>query len=76
MTECVRCQHPRAAHGGKGTACRFSRCGCESFDDGRPRPARPGARRVAIDVPDGYTLSVTLIPFDGEASAAQIPEPE
>lgn len=70
---CARpdCGHPRAIHAGE--ACRIGGCSCTGFDDGKPkRPAGP--RRVSIDVPDGYELTIILTPPDdpqlAEAGAA------
>lgn len=62
MNFCARpeCGHPSAIH--VGEACRIGGCRCAGFSDGSKRPAGP--RRVSIDVPDGYMLSVTLTPWD------------
>lgn len=75
MSTCIHCQHPKASHSQVGN-CRLGGCGCPGFDDGTPKPKRPGPRRVAIDVPDGYTLSVTLIPWDPSAPAIELPVEE
>ena len=60
--KCARpeCGHPRAIHAGDG--CRIGGCPCSGFDDGRKRATGP--RRVSIDVPEGYILSITLTPWD------------
>jgi hypothetical protein len=66
---CARpdCGHPRAIHVGSG--CRIGGCPCTGFDDGKKQPAGP--RRVAIDVPDGYMLSITLTPWDPEVASEE-----
>lgn len=77
MSTCIHCQHPKASHNHLGK-CRLGGCGCQGFDDGTPKATKPGPRRVAIDVPDGYVLSVTLIPHDPSAPIIEVPgtEPE
>lgn len=75
MITCTACQHPKASHTQVGK-CRLGGCGCPGFDDGSTKPQRPSARRVAIDVPDGYTLSVTLIPYDPSAPLIEVPVQE
>lgn len=71
MTNCINCKHPKAAHNQAGK-CRLGGCSCPGFDDGTPKPKRPVSRRVAIDVPDGYTLSISLIPWDPNAEVVDV----
>ncbi|MCC6619469.1 MAG: hypothetical protein IT341_10585 [Chloroflexi bacterium] len=65
-TRCVVCVHELQAHqsetDGKVGACRVTRCPCQDYAEpaAEPMPATP--RRVCIDVPDGYVLSISLIP--------------
>lgn len=57
--KCQTCNHDRRLHSEKG--CRVTGCGCTAFVG--HDPAQTGARRVCVDVPDGYTLSISLIPW-------------
>jgi hypothetical protein len=65
------CAHPEAAHN-KGGACRIGGCSCPGFDDGQRAEREPRMRRVAIDVPDGYTLSISLIPWGPETAVLDV----
>jgi hypothetical protein len=56
------CGHAAGFHNDAG--CRVTGCVCPRFMEARED--RPRSRRVAIDVPDGYTLSISLIPWDPE----------
>jgi hypothetical protein len=59
---CQKCEHPGDVH--KKDGCRVTGCECPGFD-GPPAPPEPTKpRRVTVDVPDGYTLSITLIPVE------------
>lgn len=61
---CLECTHALKAHtrDGKVGGCRITGCECGSFVEA-PIETPPGApRRVCIDVPDGYVLSVSLYP--------------
>jgi len=67
---CVACTHALSAHtrDGKVAACRITNCACEAFVEA-PLKTPPGfARRVCIDVPDGYVVSLQLIPHTEEAA--------
>lgn len=69
---CLQCTHALTAHtrDDQVGACRVTGCGCMAFVE-PPIETPPGApRRVCIDVPDGYVLSVSLIP------AGAVPEQE
>lgn len=74
---CARpeCGHPRAIH--TTDACRINGCRCAGFDDGKRRVTGP--RRVAIDIPEGYVLSITLAPWDPgagpEEAVSAVPAP-
>lgn len=59
---CARpeCGHPRAIHA--GDACRINGCACTGFADGKKPPTGP--RRIAVDVPDGYMVTINLSPWD------------
>jgi hypothetical protein len=72
---CV-CEHPKGLH--LRDRCRINGCPCDGFrepgaDSG---DAATGPRRVTTDVPDGYMLSISLVPYteqpleDVEAGAA------
>jgi hypothetical protein len=65
------CGHPEAAHN-KGGSCRIGGCSCPGFDDGTRPEREPRMRRVAIDLPDGYMLSISLIPHDPDAEVIDI----
>jgi hypothetical protein len=54
------CRHARRYHNQDG--CRTTGCSCRAFVAGKEE-AMPG-RRVCIDVPDGYVLSMSLIPHE------------
>lgn len=44
--------------------CRLTGCDCTAFVESTPLlHAKP--QRICIDLPDGYTVSVSLIPWDG-----------
>jgi len=59
---CARadCDHPAAIHNDAG--CRRTSCKCDALVLPEPEQAPKGPRRVCIDVPDGYVLSISLIP--------------
>lgn len=65
-TRCEVCSHQLTAHqsdtDGKVGPCRITGCECTAFVEPAPEPILAGPRRVCIDVPDGYVLSVSLIP--------------
>jgi hypothetical protein len=70
VTSCFRktCHHAVRVHADDDGACRVTGCDCERFLD-KPEAMqgkRPTTRRVAIDVPDGYTLSMSLIPWSDQ----------
>lgn len=74
MDECARCPHPRGAHADDGE-CRLNGCGCPGFlrsDDAEAIDNEPGAgtRRIAIDVPDGYMVTITLAPYTADPELA------
>jgi hypothetical protein len=58
---CARCGHPRAIH--LTDACRIGGCACTGFSDGSR--SATGPRRVALELPAGYRLTVTLSPIEG-----------
>lgn len=59
------CDHRRSAHAEADTpspgACRTTGCVCGAFNH-TPEPSAP--RRISIDVPDGYMVSVSLVPME------------
>lgn len=57
---CQNCEHPGAIHNDRG--CRVTGCECSALEGPPAAPEPPRPRRVCVDVPDGYTLSFTLIP--------------
>lgn len=75
MKSCINCPHPSQGHTKTG-ACRFGGCPCPGFNDGTSRAKPPGSRRVAIDVPDGYTVSISLIPWDTTDPVIEVPVPK
>lgn len=69
---CIRseCEHPARFH--TDDRCRVTACTCEELRVPEPEVAKvPSTRRVCIDVPDGYSLSVSLIPFTESQSEAE-----
>jgi hypothetical protein len=54
------CGHPDKIHNEAG--CRKTGCPCTAFVLPEPATAPPKVRRVCVDVPDGYVLSISLIP--------------
>lgn len=68
---CVACDHQLAAHQdaetGKVGRCRITGCNCEAWAEEPATAPVAGPRRVCVDVPDGYVLSISLIPNTGEA---------
>lgn len=68
---CTTCDHQLAAHQAEDTGkvgrCRITGCSCEGWTEEPVAAPVAGPRRVCIDVPDGYVLSVSLIPDRGEA---------
>jgi len=71
-TVCTTCAHQLRAHQneetGKVGPCRITRCGCTDFAEAPIEAPASGPRRVCVDVPDGYTLSISLIPQQEDAS--------
>jgi hypothetical protein len=65
------CRHARRYHNPDG--CRTTGCSCKGFVGGKDE-AMPG-RRVCIDVPDGYVLSMSLIPHEPLPPDATVAEP-
>lgn len=58
---CV-CGHLKALH--LAGVCRINGCGCEGFETAdAPRPVTGQPRTVTIELPDGYMLSVSLVPY-------------
>lgn len=61
---CIRpeCGHPEKVHGGKG--CRVTGCQCSGLQLAEVQETKtPSGRRVCVDVPDGYMLTVSLVPY-------------
>lgn len=62
------CDHRRTAHAEADTpspgACRITGCPCGAFNH-TPEPSTP--RRISIDVPDGYSVHISLVPVDPAA---------
>jgi len=57
------CGHPRAAHPGR-TACVLNGCPCEGYvDPAAPEREELEGKTVAIVVPPGFALNVTLTPI-------------
>lgn len=67
-----RCGHLSAMHIAGGT-CRLNGCGCQEFRDADASdvPEQGKARTITVEVPDGYMLSISLIPYTPEAVAAE-----
>jgi hypothetical protein len=68
-TACEACTHIASFHVERTGPCRVADCDCSQFlhadiVDEDEAQTRPRVRRVAVDVPDGYTLSITLIPVE------------
>jgi hypothetical protein len=66
----LRCIRPDCGHAYKvhrdGTACRVTGCPCPDFAAKARKQPPPQSRRVCVDVPDGYSLSFSLIPWTAE----------
>lgn len=62
LDTCTGCKHAQAVHDEIG--CRVTDCACSGFE-AKPAPG-PTGRRVAVDVPAGYTVVVTLTPPEAE----------
>ena len=76
MMNCARdaCGHPSQLHANRpgDTSCRVNGCSCRAFADPEPGEApERGPRRVAIDVPDGYIVSISLIPAREEPDGSE-----
>lgn len=68
---CKTCLHARVRHirDDELVACRLTGCQCKEYVD--PVIAvDSGAREVTITVPDGYMLSISLVPYTSEATDA------
>jgi hypothetical protein len=62
---CIRpdCEHPARVH--NDTGCRVTACPCDALMTPEPEESKiPGGRRVCVDVPDGYMLTVSLVPYN------------
>lgn len=56
------CSHPLAIHIGPDGSCRVNGCPCAEF---RARGAtKPTGRVVSFEIPDGYALTVQLVPVE------------
>lgn len=58
----ARDRHAEAASPSPG-ACRVTGCSCGAYNHA---PDAPTPRRISIDVPDGYSVHVSLVPIDVE----------
>lgn len=58
------CEHAQRFHLAGLKACRIGGCSCQAFrDPDEPDVPETGPRRVTIDVPAGYMLSISLVPY-------------
>lgn len=74
---CENCTHKREIHVDESGACRLTGCGCDLFigwpkgyggPSGRLNDPDDGGRQICIDVPDGYMVSVSLVPYAGHVN--------
>lgn len=64
---CATCQHPEAVHAQSDTFhCRVTGCACVTFrfPDEAPAPPDPDAKRLVIEIPDGFAVTVQLMPLE------------
>lgn len=68
---CDQCKHPQAVHGrsdsvATGIACRVTRCECEGYVEPTEEPAEPepDPKRLVIEIPDGFAVTVQLMPLE------------
>ena len=72
MTLICDCEHPKGLHIAGLNACRINGCSCPRFrDPGGQEQPEPGPRRVTVDVPDGYMLSISLVPYTEPAEETE-----
>ena len=71
------CGHPKGLHVGV-LACRVNGCSCAQFRDSAGPETAPasGGRRVTFEVPDGYALTVSLVPYTEPDPAAIVASEE
>lgn len=66
---CPDCGHLTSVHfdaEGQPVTCRITGCACETHPAKDAAEVSTEARRICIDVPDGYMVSVSLVPYSGE----------
>ena len=61
MSKCETCTHALEIHNEEG--CRRTGCSCEGFAFTEPVAVPPQVRRITIDLPDGFMVSVSLVPY-------------
>lgn len=64
MDHCETCGHPPRLHEGH---CRVTGCPCTEY--AAPAESAFPPRRVSVDVPDGYSLHISLVPIDVDVQA-------
>ncbi len=64
---CDTCGHSQTIHNDKG--CRKTDCTCEAFKIVGPTVLEPSVRRVTLDLPDGYMVTVSLVPYTEQPAA-------
>jgi hypothetical protein len=71
------CGHRRKLHrdaeDAEGRWCRVTGCPCEDFLAKEEPPGEPKVRRISVDVPDGYTITISLIPWDPDQPVLEVP---
>lgn len=71
----VECKHPEGVHliedidprvGPRATVCRVTGCQCLQFlePEAEPEPPDPDAKRLVIEIPDGFAVHVQLVPVE------------
>jgi hypothetical protein len=69
---CQTCNHLRAVHfsqTGDAVPCRITGCGCTALVEPAAPAQADSPRRICIDLPDGYMVSVSLVPYSGDGES-------
>lgn len=57
-----QCGHPYPVHV-EELRCRVTRCECQRYVEPDDEPAAPEPRRLVIEIPAGYAVTVQLVPL-------------
>lgn len=71
---CENCTHLASIHLDEQGHCRLTGCTCEAMVKPQEPEGPAAPRRICIDLPDGYTVSVSLIPWTAAAAAEAVAE--